>query len=182
MGDMFRSCQFFETGYNKASVEAFFTRAKRSYEEESTEVTSEIIRSTAFRLQRGGYDTHAVDRALDRLETSFALRERANAIASTGRARWIEHLSEQAKTLYPRLGRPRGERFDGAAKGHMAYDCDQVDDLLDKITAYFDEGSGVTVEELRQATFKRRIGKNGYAEGPVDAFIDRAIEVLLGVS
>lgn len=46
---------------------------------------------------------------------------------------------------------------------------------------YFDQGRPLTSEEIRQATFRRARGHGGYAEGPVDAFFDRAVEVLLGV-
>ena len=39
----------------------------------------------------------------------------------------------------------------------------------------------ITAAEIRSATFRRARGRDGYAEGPVDAFFARAIEVLLGV-
>ena len=47
--------------------------------------------------------------------------------------------------------------------------------------SYFDRGEPITSTEVREAEFRRRRGRDGYAEAPVDAFLTRAIEVLLGV-
>ena len=56
-----------------------------------------------------------------------------------------------------------------------------MDEVCHRLVAYFDQGQALTSEELRQLTFGRRRGADGYGEGAVDAFFDRAVEVLLGV-
>ena len=73
-----------------------------------------------------------------------------------------------------------GERFSHPTSGR-GYACDEVDDLLDRIAAYFDEAGELTAEEIRTATFRPKRGKKAYAEGPVDAYLGRAVEILLAV-
>ena len=93
----------------------------------------------------------------------------------------MEHLSEQARTLYGRLGRPDGDRFAAPDGRQQGYEPADVDDLCQRLVAYFDKGTPLSAAEVRSATFRRRKGRNAYAEGPVDAFLARAVEVLLGV-
>ena len=56
-----------------------------------------------------------------------------------------------------------------------------MDDLLDRLAAYFDEAGELTADEIRTATFRPKRGKKAYAEGPVDAYLGRAVEILLAV-
>ena len=46
---------------------------------------------------------------------------------------------------------------------------------------YFDDGAELTAADIRSATFPSAARDRAYAEGPVDAFLDRAIDVLLAV-
>ena len=180
--NLFRRVRWYQDGYAMGPVDAFFESARAAYEnEDAATMTSADVRRAAFTPKRGGYDALSVDRAMDRLESAFAMRERDQFIQAHGRQAWTKQLGERAQSLYPRLVRKPGERFAAASRGMLAYDCAEVDALLDRITAFFDQGTPLTVDEIRLATFTRRSGAAGYAEGPVDAFLDRAVEVLLGV-
>lgn len=182
MAKVFSTVSKFRTGYDQDEVDDFFDHAREVYEGGgSEELTSQDIRACAFELTRGGYDPAEVDAALDRLESAFIARTRQEVMATQGPNAWMTELAERAQTLYGRLGRPDGERFAEAPRGVLAYDKDDVDELCDRLVAYFDQTEQLTAAEVRSAQFRRRKGSKGYAEAPVDAFFARAIEVLLGV-
>lgn len=169
-------------GYASDQVDRFFDRARQAYEAaDPVTMTSSQIRAEAFDLVRRGYDTVAVDNAMDRLEAAFVALDRAEFIRSHGQQAWMDRLATQASTLYERLNRPEGQRFAPPGRGEHGYDPAPVDAMCARLTAYFDHGAPLTSHELRSATFRRRGGSDAYAEGPVDAFFARAVEVLLGV-
>ncbi len=182
MSGMFNTVSKVRTGYDKEEVDDFFEHARQAYEGRTAErLTSADIQASTFDLVRGGYNTHEVDAALDRLEAAFIQRQRAEYVAAHGQQAWMNALAERARTLYGRLGRPDGDKFAPAAAGQQGYDKDDVDDLCDRLVAYFDRQEPLTAGEVRSATFGRAKGADGYAEAPVDAFFSRAVEVLLGV-
>lgn len=182
MTRMFRSAGRLRTGYDPDQVDEFFTRARQVYEGQTSEpLTGRDVRRAAFDLVRGGYAAGAVDAALDRLERAFVLRERQEFVAVRGQQAWMDHLAAQARTLYGRLTRPDGERFTRARRGEHGYDPQDVDELCRRLVEYFDHGQSLTSDEVRHATFGRAKGHEAYREAAVDAFCDRAIEVLLGV-
>ena len=173
---------FFSKGYHRGQVDAFFEDARRAYEGgvPPEQFSAEQVRLATFELTRRGYDIEAVDGAMNRLEAAFVNRDRADSVAVEGEAAWYDRIADRATTLYPRLQRPRGERFAHPTSGR-GYDCEAVDDLLDRIAAYFDEAGEPTANEIRMATFRPKRGKKAYAGGPVDAHLGRAIEILLAV-
>lgn len=179
-GAMFRKVTGMRTGYHPEEVDDFFTHARTVYEQgPAGALSSKDVRTVAFDLVRHGYSTTAVDAALDRLEAAFVARARADFIAERGRQAWLEQLAEQARTLYGRLTRPDGERF-AAPKGRQAgYAASDVDALCHRLIAYFDKNVPLTAQEVRSSVFARRKGAAAYAEGPVDAFFERAVDVLL---
>lgn len=182
MSTIFSTVSKFRTGYEQDEVDEFFDHARRVYEGTAEgRLTSTDIQTSMFDLVRGGYHTGEVDAALDRLEGAFIARQRAEYVAAHGQQAWMNALAERARTLYGRLGRPDGEKFAPAERGKPAYDMDDVDDLCDRLVAYFDRQVPLTASQVREATFGRVRGSAGYAEGAVDAFFARAIEVLLGV-
>ncbi len=182
MSGMFRTAPGVRSGYDQDQVDAFFERARLAYEGRAEHmVTGGDVRRAAFDLRRGGYEIPAVDAALDRLERAFAEQHRAEYVAAHGRRAWSEGLAERARTLYGRLGRPEGERFAPARTAHQGYRREDVDALCARLVAYFDEGRPLTSDEVRSATFRGAHGRKAYAEAPVDAFLERAVEVLLGV-
>lgn len=170
------------TGYDPDEVDDFFEYARAVYEgRQAGPFGAQDIQSVSFELLRGGYDTHEVDAALDRLETAFSVRDRSGFVAQNGAQAWMERVAEDARTLYPRLNRPPCEKFAPAPRGEAGYDMDDVDALLDRLVEYFDRQVPISAAEVRAATFRRRRGADAYAEGPVDAYLSRAVEVLLGV-
>jgi DivIVA domain-containing protein len=182
MNGTFRTVSRLHTGYAPEDVDEFFDHAREVYEKGTMgEVSGREVRSAAFDLVRGGYATPAVDAALDRLEAAFVARSRAQHVALNGQQAWMDLLAEQARTLYGRLSRPDGLRFAPASAGHLGYCTEDVDELCHKLVEYFDHGAPLSAQDVRAVTFRRRHGAKGYAEGPVDAFCARAIEVLLGV-
>jgi DivIVA domain-containing protein len=179
---MFRTVSGLRRGYDPDEVDEFFSHARAVYEQGPAGTMSGAdVRTVAFDMVRGGYVTAAVDAALDRLEAAFVARHRAQFVADNGQDAWMAHLGTQARTLYGRLGRPDGDRFAPPEGRRPGYEPADVDELCHRLVAYFDTGAPLTAAEVRSATFRRRNGRNGYAEGPVDAFVARAVEVLLGV-
>ncbi|UFU04165.1 DivIVA domain-containing protein [Ruania suaedae] len=181
MEGLFPTVKGWSTGYDQDEVEDFFADARASYEgAEGGDVCAQDVRQVAFDLVRGGFEPAAVDAALDRLEGAFVQRERADFIASRGQEAWMEQVADRATTLYPRLVRPAGERFAPPERGR-GYSAAAVDAVMDRLVAYFDSGHVLTAAELRHVTFPRASRSRSYAEGPVDAFLDRAVDVLLAV-
>jgi DivIVA domain-containing protein len=178
---MFRTVSGMRSGYDPDEVDDFFEHARAVYENGPVGALSgRDVRSVAFDLVRRGYQTTAVDAALDRLEAAFVARARAEFLSEKGQQAWMAHLAEQAHTLYGRLTRPDGERFAPAPSRKPGYEPADVDALCQRLVGYFDRGTPLTAQDIRSVTFRRRNGAAGYAEGPVDAFLERAVEVLLG--
>lgn len=179
---MFRTVSKLRSGYATDEVDEFFDLARRAYEGQAEEeLTGRDVRATAFEVVRGGYATGAVDAALDRLEAAFVARARQQFVAEHGQQAWMDQLADGARTLYGRLTRPDGEKFSPAHRGQHGYEPADVDALCHRLVAYFDSGAPLTAQEIRSSTFRRRGGSKGYGEAAVDAFCDRAVEVLLGV-
>jgi DivIVA domain-containing protein len=156
-GTMFRRVTGVRSGYHPEEVDDFFGHAKSVYESgPAGALSSKDVRTVSFDLVRHGYSTTAVDAALDRLEAAFVARARQEYIAEHGRQAWLETLAEQARSLYGRLTRPDGERF-----------------------AYFDQNAPLTAQEIRSSVFTARKGAGAYDEASVDAFFERAVDVLL---
>lgn len=185
MTDLFPRASRMRHGYHMGQVGEFFKRARVAYENPGgagTEMTTLDIRRTAFDLKRGGYSTAAVDAALDRLETAFATRVRENYVRAHGQEAWMKDLADRAQILYPRLRRPKGQKFAPPPGLHGGYDRRQVDAMLARITAFFDGGEQLTADDVRSATFTHRGKGKAYSERVVDAYLARTVDILLGVS
>ena len=183
MRDLFPHAGFMRTGYHLVQVDEFFDRARAAYERpmlDDVGLSALDVRRAAFDMKRGGYKTAAVDSALDRLETAFATRAREQFVRVHGHDAWMTQLAEQAQVLYPRLRRPKGQRFRQPVKSRKGYDAREVDALLERLIAFFDTGELLTPEDLRHTTFKRRGKRGAYDERTVDAFVARAVDVLMG--
>lgn len=182
MSPLFPVAGRMSTGYHREQVDEFFARARRAYEAraEGEDLSAAEVRDAAFDLVRSGYATGAVDAALDRLEAALVQRRRETFIAAHGQQAWMDRIAERATTLYPRLVRPAGERFAPPERG-SGYDRAAVDDLMDRLIAYFDADGDLTAAEVRAITFPTARRAQAYAEGVVDAYLDRVVEVLLAV-
>jgi DivIVA domain-containing protein len=167
-------------GYHVDQVDAFFARARVAYEKAGTRaaVTSRDVRKIGFDLVRGGYDVSEVDSALDRLEDAFASRERVALTGRLGQEGAIGELTRRARGLRGRLVRPDGQRFDRGSGLAPSYAVVDVDALCARLLRYFEEGEEMSLDEVRRAVFRTRRGSRGYSEPQVDAFLDRAVEIM----
>ena len=52
--------------------------------------------------------------------------------------------------------------------------------MVERLIAFFDKGEPLAPEELRTAAFRRKGKRGAYDERTVDAFIARAVDILLG--
>lgn len=181
MSQMFTSVTGLKRGYCHEEVNEYFEFARQVYQgETSEELSHRDIHTTVFDLKRGGYVTQEVDAAMDRLENAFVARNRQLYINEQGPEGWSAFLNEQAKTLYPRLTRKPGQRFRSPQRGH-GYDKAEVDAMCTRLTAFFNGRDKVTAAQIRSITFSPARKNNAYEESSVDAFVARAVEVLLGV-
>jgi DivIVA domain-containing protein len=103
---------------------------------------------------------------------------RESFVARRGRQAWMDEAANLATTLYPRLLRPEGKRFAPAKRG---YSIAEVDRFMDRLAAFFDKGDPLKSTQLRRLTFSAAKADKAYDEASVDAFIERAIEVLMRV-
>lgn len=180
MSGMFQAVSGLKKGYDKSEVDDFFEHARQAYEGVASEpLTHKDIHTCVFDVVRGGYNTDQVDAAMNRLENAFVSKERETVTAQYGPDGWSHWLNERAKTLYPRLTRPNGSRF-SHPKG-FGYNIDEVDALCANLVKFIDGKLRITASELREVTFSPAKRKNAYDEASVDAFMARAIEILLGV-
>lgn len=180
---MFPRVRFYEKGYRPEDVDDFLQAARDAYEGgiPASEFSSATVHKAMFALKRGGYDPVAVDAALDRLESAFLSRDRADHVAVNGEQAWLDHVADRATTLYPRLIRPEGERFAHPAKGQFGYRASDVDAFMDRLARFFDDEENLRVDEVRNLAFRTAKGDAAYHEGTVDAYLARVIEILLAV-
>ncbi len=177
---MFPKVGALSRGYRSEQVERYFSIAHEIYEAgDLEEMDSEGVRTVAFDVVHGGYQPDAVDAALDRLEAAFLQQRRADVVSRLGRDAWMRQVAELATTLYPRLLRPAGERF-APARGR-GYSREEVDDLMDRVAAYFDSAATLTSGQVRAALFTSARGAKAYEEHSVDRYLARVVEVLLSV-
>ncbi|WP_460774117.1 DivIVA domain-containing protein [Microbacterium sp. GXF7504] len=168
-------------GYDRNAVDTFLLRARAAFEDASDAepVTAQTVRDASFPLTKHGYAIAPVDAALGRIEDAFASRERADAIAQMGAARWVAQQRELAQEILDRLTRPRRHRFERTNVLRYGYRVDEVDIVADRIAGYLAEGRQVTVEQVRAVAF--RMQRGGYREAQVDAVLDAVVEVMLAV-
>ncbi|HHW82983.1 MAG TPA: DivIVA domain-containing protein [Actinomycetales bacterium] len=181
MKDLFPRVGRWHRGYQPAQVEAFFSRARAAYEaaDGAEPLTEETVRSVAFDVVVDGYSTPHVDAALDRLEAAVVRRRRADFVRHSSEQKWVDAAIDRATTLYPRLQREEGERF-AEARGR-GYAKTEVDALCERLIDYFENGTPISAQQIRLATFAAARNQNAYDEAVVDSFLDRAVEVLLAV-
>src|SRR5919202_869047 len=167
-------------GYDIREVDAFLARARRAYDRSGAEnVTAADLRHAAFGLEKGGYQTSAVDSALERLEDAFATREREAAIKDVGEKSWYKGTRKLAQEIIERLRRPEKHRFDRMGLFAIGYSVKEVDRFADRVRGFLEEGAELPLEEVRSVAF--RPARHGYREAQVDLLIDGVVEVMLAV-
>lgn len=163
-------------GYQVGQVDAFFTRVL------GMRVSANEARIVGFDLVRGGYDIEAVDEALDRVEDDLARAERDLVRDEMGERQFGSLVTGEAQALRSRLARQHGDRFARAGGWTSGYDVEQVDEICDQISDYFDGDHALAVDALRGAVFRTRRGSRAYSERAVDAFLDRVVTVISKVT
>jgi DivIVA domain-containing protein len=169
-------------GYAVDEVEDFLEDARRAYSADRsapTVVSAESIRRTAFDMEKGGYSIAHVDAALERLEDAFAAREKERAVAEVGDQAWFGRARVTAQEALDRLDRPWGHKFKRMSGLTLGYHPKDVDEFGERLTAYFQDGKPMSVDEVRTVAFRTRRG--GYNEVQVDLFLDAIIGVMLAV-
>jgi DivIVA domain-containing protein len=169
-------------GYDIDEVEEFLEDARRAYsatDAAGEALTSTEIRQTGFTMRRGGYSTVHVDAALERLEDAFAQRERERAVARVGEQEWYGEARATAQALLDRMVRPRAQRFTRVGIFTTGYSVREVDAFADRITQYFQNGSALSIEQIRTVSFNAQRG--GYREAQVDYVLETVIKVMLAV-
>ncbi len=171
-------------GYDVTEVDEFLAQARVAYDERATEgngavLTSEVVRSKAFSMTKGGYYAPAVDAALERLEDAFALRERDRAYQAAGDEAWFSSARSRAAEILARLERPERQKFAKAGFLQVGYHPKDVDAFVAYLVEYFRAGADVTVTDVRTVVFRSKRG--GYRESQVDAVLDAVVDVMLAV-
>ncbi|MEO7122963.1 MAG: DivIVA domain-containing protein [Lacisediminihabitans sp.] len=169
-------------GYSVDQVEDFLEDARRAYSAEgavSTVINAASIRTTSFIMQKGGYSTTHVDSALERLEDAFANRERELTVQQAGSEAWYAGARATAQEILDRLSRPVGHRFDRVGFLSGGYDRKDVDAFAERLVTYFQDGSVLSIEEVRTVAFRSH--KGGYRETQVDLLLDTVVNVMLAV-
>jgi DivIVA domain-containing protein len=174
-----------EYGYNAKQVDEFLQRARVAFENPRAAphaIKSADVRAVSFDPVKGGYAAAGVDAALDRLEDAFARRERDDLIAARGEDAWLREIGKLSGLLRGRLHRPDGERFRRPAKGRgRSYNTLDVDNLCQDLIGYLEEDRPLSVDNVRRAVFRPAVGKDGYEETQLDAFLDRVVELMAAI-
>ncbi|WP_458779039.1 DivIVA domain-containing protein [Arthrobacter sp. D3-16] len=172
-------------GYNAKQVDQFLQRARVSLETPEAAaqpVTSAVVRAVSFDPVKGGYSAAVVDAALDRLEDAFARRERDELIAAHGEEAWLREIGDLSGILRGRLHRPDGDRFRRPSRNKVrSYNTVDVDRLCHELIAYLEQDKPLSVDNVRRAVFRPAVGRDGYEETQVDAFLDRVIELMAAI-
>jgi DivIVA domain-containing protein len=159
-------------GYHRRQVDAFLGHVEVALGGALPPPTAAEIRQVGFELVHGGYQPGAVDSALDLLEERVVA---ARGLTSGRRGR--VDLDGEAEFLRQELASPYMKRFPRAATLRRGYEVDDVDDFVDQVLDSLAGKAGVTVEQVRTASFRPRRG--GYREEAVDEMLDRVVEHLL---
>lgn len=172
--DRFPRAGWLHKGYHRRQVDHFINHVEVSLSGVFPVPTAAEVRQAGFEMVHNGYDTVAVDEALDALEERVLTAQRALA----GRRGKVDPAGE-AEFLKGELLAPYMQRFPRAGALRRGYDVDDVDDFVDRVVASLDGQRVLTVEEVREAPFRPRRG--GYREDAVDEMLDRVVELLLVV-
>lgn len=166
-------------GYEQAAVDAFLERARQAFQGTDSSLTSAELRTVTFPMVKGGYLPAEVDSAVERLEDTFAEREREARISEVGLERWNAEARELAQEILNRIGRAKGRRFRRAGIVSYGYNVADVDAFADRVHDFFTAGAQLSRSEVRTIVFRPQI--RGYDESQVDFLLDELIRVMLAV-
>ncbi len=176
--DRFPRAGSLHRGYRRRQVDDVLARVEASDQGAFPPVRAAEIRRAGFDLVRRGYDTAAVDLALDQLEEAAMGRETVHpgrhgrtdpsAEAASGAAadRLRDDLTAPCRARLPRTRRLR-----------RGYHIEAVDDVLDRVATALDGGPGLALDDVRFARFRSQ--RRGYDQAAADDFLDRVIDLIL---
>lgn len=176
-------------GYDVGQVDAFLGAvqealdgAGRGSEVRPAAVLSTHVRSALFTAVRGGYRPEAVDEILDAAEDALAAAEREQVLRTRGPAAWQEHVDALTEVVRGRIERPRTQRFRRPSRSRaQGYSAAHVDVLCERLGARLAGSAPLEPAELRGAVLPPAHGERSYEEQQVDAFLDRAVQLLLAL-
>lgn len=169
-----------QPGYDPEAVDRFLDDARKVYEAGDGNLTSSDIRQVVFPLvNKGGYDTEAVDQALWRLEEAFAKRERDGQTKDVGESDYYKSVRAQAQEILDRVARPSKQKFRKASLIQHGYLPADVDHFCQRLVAYFQGQEPLSVATVRNQKFRTTLG--GYDEIQVDRVLDETVSVMLAV-
>ena len=164
-------------GYAPAEVDEFIGKARLQFEDPlQLLVTSGLARHATFSMVKGGYSVAAVDTAIDRLEDTFAQKEISRQLAEQGDFALQDRLARFTESLQGRIDRRKSRRFKRATWPLRGYSPKQVDVFCMALERYLFSNATLVASDVRSQLFK--VKRGGYSETQVDAFLDRAIEVI----
>ena len=166
-------------GYDQGVVDSFLASAREAFQSGDTSVTSANVRSAVFPLVKSGYAPAEVDSAIDRLEDTFAERERDARIAEIGIDAWNAETRATAQEILTRIARAMGARFRRSSWFAYGYSVAEVDAFTQQIHDYFTEGGNLSRNDVRATVFRPQL--RGYDEAQVDFLLDELVRVMLAV-
>jgi DivIVA domain-containing protein len=166
-----------QLGYKIDEVAELLSTARSVFGADSQVISDDsFVRKAQFSLVKGGYDIAEVDAALERLDEAFGQQLARNLIARIGATGAHDRVAELRSLLKGRISRGKGKGFDSAGFLRAGYRKSSVDLLLGQLEAHLIAAATVLVSDLRKIRFES--AGSGYSEAEVDAFIDRAIELI----
>ncbi|MGI4894761.1 MAG: DivIVA domain-containing protein [Janthinobacterium lividum] len=163
-------------GYRVREVDLFVDHLSRAVP--AGRVTSAQVRAVGFGSQLGGYDVDATDALLAELEDRLVRRER-NRARGVDEQQWAQRQAALSAAVHGRLGEPSRERFPRARGVSRGYRPRDVDAMCDLLAEHLRGGPRLQVGDVRGVLFRPRRGRRGYREAPVDAFLDRVVELMV---
>ncbi|MFD0483302.1 DivIVA domain-containing protein [Kineococcus sp. GCM10028916] len=164
-------------GYRVEDVDVFFDHIAQAVP--AGRVASGQVRAVGFGSQFGGYDVADTDALLAEIEDGLARRERQRSLAQSDQRPFTERQAALGAAVSGRLKEPRGERFPRARGLRRGYRPGDVDALCELLADHFRGTTKLSADEVRTALFRPRRGRRGYREAPVDAFLDRVVELMV---
>ena len=164
-------------GYAPAEVDAFIALARDQYSRpESRVINWKTLVATSFQLVKDGYDPVAVDKAIEKLEDTFAERDVKAPTFQFPVVSKTEQISKIRALLASRVARPKGKKFDRAGVVGLGYSPKSVDALVALVGEFLEDQELLELDDLRGLKFK--VVRGGYVESQVDTYIDRLVEFI----
>ena len=164
-------------GYDPAEVDAFIALARDQYARpESRVINWKNLVATGFQLVKDGYDVAAVDKAIEKLEDTFAERDVKSPIFQFPVVNKAEQLIKLRALLASRVARPKGKKFERASVLGLGYSRKAVDVLVTLVGEFLEDQDSLELDEVRGLKFK--VVRGGYVESQVDTYIDRLVEFI----